>query len=85
MQLVQDLFSNSYAQVYDDANLLTNKTVMAHGIHLKDDEIKLLAQRGTSISHCPSSNTALKSGLCDVRRLISGGLKVGLGTGKIWN
>ena len=57
------------------------QTVLAHGVHLKDEELELLVQRGSSISHCPNSNTALKSGLCDVRRLLNAGIKVGLGTG----
>jgi guanine deaminase len=60
------------------------QTVLAHGVHLNNDELKVLAARGTAISHCPNSNTSLKSGLCDVRRLLSAGIKVGLGTGKIF-
>lgn len=70
----------NYAEVYDKAGLLTNKCVMAHGVHLEDAEIKLFAERGTSVSHCPNSNTNLKSGICDVKRLIAAGVKVGLGT-----
>lgn len=54
---------------------------MAHGVYLTDDELILLKQRGTSIAHCPSSNTNLASGLCNVRRLLKAGLTVGLGTG----
>lgn len=72
--------SSSYADVYDKANLLTKKCILAHGVHLEDNEIDLLSKKGTSISHCPNSNTNLKSGLCDVKRLIAGGVKVGLGT-----
>uniref|UniRef100_T1GUM9 Amidohydrolase-related domain-containing protein n=1 Tax=Megaselia scalaris TaxID=36166 RepID=T1GUM9_MEGSC len=53
---------------------------MAHGVFLEDEEIKLLAKTGTSVSHCPASNTMLSSGLCDVFRLLNGGVKVGLGT-----
>ncbi|XP_031834938.1 guanine deaminase isoform X2 [Nomia melanderi] len=71
---------SSYAEVYDAAELLTDKTVMAHGVHLTDTEIALLKKRGTSIIHCASSNTCLKSGLCDVQRLKNEGIKVGLGT-----
>ncbi|XP_076236358.1 guanine deaminase isoform X2 [Calliopsis andreniformis] len=71
---------DSYAAVYDAANLLTNKTVMAHGVHLADSEIALLKKRGTAIIHCPSSNTCLKSGLCDVQKLKTKGIKIGLGT-----
>lgn len=60
--------------------LFSLQTVMAHGVHLEDDEIALLKERGTSIIHCPASNTNLNSGLCDVQRLIKGGVTVGLGT-----
>ncbi|PSN46074.1 Guanine deaminase [Blattella germanica] len=70
----------NYADVYDKANLLTNKTVLAHGVYLTDEELPVLVARGSSISHCPNSNTSLKSGLCDVRRLLDAGVKVGLGT-----
>lgn len=58
---------------------------MAHGVYLKDDEMKLLAKTGTSISHCPDSNTMLQSGLCDVKRLIENGITVGLGTGEFFD
>lgn len=70
----------NYAEVYDAAGLLTNRCIMAHGVHLEDDEVKLFAKRGTSVSHCPNSNTNLKSGMCDVKRLLANGVSVGLGT-----
>ncbi|XP_060817178.1 guanine deaminase isoform X1 [Bombus pascuorum] len=70
----------SYAAVYDAAGLLTNKTVLAHGIYLSDNELVLLNERDTAIIHCPSSNTCLKSGLCDIQRLKSKQIKIGLGT-----
>uniref|UniRef100_A0AAG5D092 Guanine deaminase n=1 Tax=Anopheles atroparvus TaxID=41427 RepID=A0AAG5D092_ANOAO len=69
-----------YVGVYDDVGLLTDKTVLAHGVHLEDAELEVLAARGTSIAHCPSSNTNLGSGFCDVRRLLEARVKVGLGT-----
>ncbi|XP_034485264.1 guanine deaminase [Drosophila innubila] len=80
IQVVNDIFKTSYAGAYDEAGLLTKKTVMAHGVHLEDDEIALLRERGTSIIHCPASNTNLNSGLCDVQRLMKAGVNVGLGT-----
>lgn len=55
---------------------------MAHAVHLEDEEIALFKQTGTSVAHCPASNTMLSSGFCDVKRLIENGIKVGLGTGK---
>ncbi|EDW81446.1 uncharacterized protein Dwil_GK11019 [Drosophila willistoni] len=80
IEVVKGIFKTSYAQAYDNAGLLTKKTVMAHGVHLEDSEIALLRDRGTSIAHCPASNTMLSSGLCDVQRLVKSGVTVGLGT-----
>lgn len=70
----------TYANAYENANLLTNKCVMAHGVHLNDNELQTLKKCGTSIAHCPTSNTKLQSGFCDVRRILEAGIKVGLGT-----
>ena len=51
----------------------------AHGIYFNDDEIRRLAQTGTGISHCPTSNLRLGSGICPVPKLWLAGVKVGLG------
>ncbi|XP_065372243.1 guanine deaminase [Calliphora vicina] len=80
IDFVKELFTCSYAQVYDNAGLLTNKTVMAHAVHLEEEEMLLFKKTGTSVAHCPASNTMLSSGFCDVLRLIKNGIKVGLGT-----
>ncbi|XP_011300609.1 probable guanine deaminase isoform X1 [Fopius arisanus] len=71
---------STYVSVYEEAGLLTKKTVLAHGVHLEDSELEILKNRKTSIIHCPTSNTCLRSGLCDVKRLKSKGINVGLGT-----
>lgn len=55
---------------------------MAHCIWLGDEEIYTLRERGVGIAHCPNSNISIRSGLCDIRRLLNHGLKVGLGTGE---
>ena len=60
--------------------LLTSRTILAHCVHLSDQELRLLSQTGAGVSHCPNSNFSLKSGVCDVRRLKQAGVKIGLGT-----
>jgi len=70
----------TYTDVYDKYNLLTEKTVMAHCIHLSDDEVTTIRKRKTGIAHCPNSNFSLMSGVLDIRRLIANDVKVGLGT-----
>lgn len=79
---VKELFpwSESYTDVYHKCELLGPKTIMAHGVWLDDAEVKVLKESGVGISHCPNSNISIRSGLCNVRRLLDSGVKVGLGT-----
>ena len=72
--------STSYTGIYNEMGLLSDKTILAHGVHLTDPEIKLLSEKRAAIAHCPSSNFMLYSGICDVRKLLDSGVKVGLGT-----
>jgi len=51
----------------------------AHAIHLNEAEITLLAETGTGVAHCPSSNMRLGSGIAPIRELIDAGVRVGLG------
>ncbi|VDI78124.1 guanine deaminase, partial [Mytilus galloprovincialis] len=69
-----------YVDVYDQEGLLSKKTVLAHGIYLTTEERKIVKDRECGISHCPNSNTSIRSGTCDVRQLLDEGIKVGLGT-----
>jgi len=65
---------------YLDAVGLTGADViLAHGVHLEPAEIELLARTGTRICHCPGANLKLGSGIADVPRLRSRGVRVGLG------
>ncbi|MBU1355853.1 MAG: amidohydrolase family protein [Candidatus Edwardsbacteria bacterium] len=52
----------SYAEVYDRFGLLTEKTLLAHCIHLSPAERELIRKRGCGVVHCPSSNLFLHSG-----------------------
>ena len=71
--------TKSYADAYDRFGMLEN-AVMAHVVYPEDSEIELLKQRGTVVAHCPSSNANLRSGIAPVRRLLSAGVRMGLGS-----
>ena len=82
VEYVRELFPEypHYTGVYQDAGLLGEKTIMAHAIHLSDEERKILADTGTKIAHCPSSNFFLHSGRMDMKSIEDAGLVVGLGS-----
>ncbi len=53
--------------------------VLAHCVHVTDDEITLLTESRTGVSHCPSSNLKLASGIARVDEMLAAGVSVGLG------
>lgn len=55
------------------------RTVLAHCVHLDEAEFATLAEKGTNVSHCPSSNLKLGSGIAEVSRMLDQGISVSLG------
>ena len=64
----------------DERGMLGGSDFLAHGVHVDDAEIELLAERGTAVVHCPASNMKLASGTAPVQRMLDAGVTVGLGT-----
>jgi len=60
--------------------LLGPNLTLAHCVYLDDVEIKLLAEHGCSIAHCPSSNLKLASGIAPIAEYAKDGVNIGLGT-----
>ncbi|TYP77721.1 amidohydrolase [Paenibacillus methanolicus] len=64
----------------DKLGFFSRPSLVAHAVHLNDDEIALLAERGVAISHNPASNLKLASGVARVPDLLKAGVTVSLGT-----
>ncbi len=69
-----------YVDTYDRHGLLGERAVLAHNVHATDAELTVLAGRGAAVAHCPSSNSALGSGLFPLRRHVERGVRVALGS-----
>lgn len=82
IEWVKELFPErkGYLDVYDHHKLIGPRAVFAHGVHLCDDECKRLAETGSAVAFCPTSNLFLGSGLFDLNKLEQHGVRVGLGT-----
>ena len=72
--------SRDYLDVYDQFGLVTDRSVFAHCIHMTDRSLHRMAQAGAAISHCPTSNLFLGSGLFDLARAGAHGVSISLGT-----
>ena len=77
---IAELFpaARSYLDVYAGHGLLTERSVLAHGIWLDDADRRLLHQTGAQIAFCPSSNLFLGSGLFGWRQAVEQGVNVSL-------
>lgn len=60
--------------------MFTRPSIVAHGVHLDDEEIEILARYNVGVSHNPGSNLKLASGVARVPELLKAGVKVSLGT-----
>lgn len=82
VEWVRELFPSQrdYVAVYEHYGLVGARTILAHGVHLSDDELARLAARGARIAHCPNSNLFLGSGLFPMKRARAAGVLVGLGS-----
>lgn len=60
--------------------LLDRNVIAAHCVWLNAGEVRLMAESGTSIGHCPKSNLKLASGIADTDAYLKAGITVGIGT-----
>nr|WP_274364694.1 MULTISPECIES: amidohydrolase [unclassified Paenibacillus] len=60
--------------------LFSRPSLVAHAVHLTDEEIDILAAHGVGVSHNPGSNLKLASGVARVPELLRAGVRVSLGT-----
>jgi guanine deaminase len=79
--------AKNYLDIYDQHGLIGRRAVLAHGIHLGEDELCRCHESGTALAHCPTSNLFLGSGLFrigaakDPRRPVHVGLGTDIGGG----
>jgi 5-methylthioadenosine/S-adenosylhomocysteine deaminase len=55
-------------------------SIFAHSVHVSNDEIRILKETGTSVSHNPVSNMMLGDGVAPVVEMLRQGVNVALGT-----
>lgn len=76
---VRKLTGMENIEYFDSIGVLNENTVLAHCIHLNDNEVSLMKKSGAAVSHCPSSNLKLASGIADIPKYQNEGIKVSLG------
>jgi len=59
---------------------MTERSVIAHGVWLEEDDIRILAETGATVVRNPGSNLRLRNGIAPLAELLAAGVRVAIGT-----
>jgi cytosine/adenosine deaminase-related metal-dependent hydrolase len=74
----QEIYGKRPLALMEEVGWLGEDISFAHGIHFTDQELDRLAETGTCIAHCPTSNMRLGSGVARIPQMLDKGITVGL-------
>jgi 5-methylthioadenosine/S-adenosylhomocysteine deaminase len=80
VEQLQEQHGTTPVRYLDNLGILDRDTICVHCVWLDEEEITILAQRGTGVSTCPQSNMKLGSGIAPIKELLKRNIPVGLGT-----
>ncbi len=74
-----EMFGHRPVAYMQEVDWIGSDVWFAHSVHVNSEEIKLYAETGCGVAHCPSSNMRLASGIAPILEMLTMGVKVGLG------
>jgi 5-methylthioadenosine/S-adenosylhomocysteine deaminase len=79
VEISKKMFGRRPTEVAYDNGILGPDCIAAHCVWLSDNEMALMRETGTQISHNPSSNAKLGNGIARLPEMLAAGINVGLG------
>lgn len=76
---VRKRFNKGEISALNDLGALGPSTQLAHVVWIDDEEIKLLAQTGTSVIHCPYTNCKVTDGISPMYKMQKAGVNITFG------
>ena len=80
VRYVRDTYGTTPVQWVHSLDFLGPDVTAAHCTQLEDDDIRIMAETGTKIAHCPCCNAKLNSGTLRLRAVREAGITIGLAT-----
>ena len=80
IRYVKETYGTTPVQWVHSLGFLGPDVTAAHCTQLDDDDIRIMADTGTRIAHCPCCNAKLNSGTLRLRCVREAGVEVGLAT-----
>jgi cytosine/adenosine deaminase-related metal-dependent hydrolase len=73
----------STVRLLEQTGVMAARPLLIHCILLQDDDIRIIADHGAAVAHCPVANARLGHGIAPVMELLVAGVPVGLGTDSV--
>lgn len=78
--MISEPAGSSPVKHLDALGILDEQTICVHCVWVDNDDIEILAQRGSRVVVCPQSHLKLASGIAPLRDMLEAGLTAGIGT-----
>lgn len=75
-----DMYGKRPLKRLAELGVLGPNLIVAHCVHLEQEEMEMLAEFGCHVAHCPASNLKLGSGIARIADLLQQGVNIGIGT-----
>jgi len=73
-------FGQTPTAYLDGLGVLGPDVLAAHCVQVTEDDIRILADRGVCVVHCPTSNMKLAEGVAPIGAMLDAGVSLALGT-----
>lgn len=67
-------------EFFHSLNFFDSPTIAAHCVHISENDMEIMAEKGVTAVHCPSSNLKLASGIAKIPEMIERGVNIAMGT-----
>ncbi|MFR9671738.1 MAG: amidohydrolase, partial [Rikenellaceae bacterium] len=78
--MIEERYGCSPLDYVERAGMLNEQMILAHTIHVTDEEIERIAKSGASVAHNPQSNMKLASGVAPVAKMMRQGVNCTVAT-----
>jgi cytosine/adenosine deaminase-related metal-dependent hydrolase len=75
--------ASSTIRLLEQTGVMAARPLLIHCILLQDDDLRIIADHGAAVAHCPVANARLGHGIAPVMELLDAGVRVGLGTDSV--
>ena len=67
-------------EFFHSLNFFESPTIAAHCVHITENDMEIMAEKGVTAVHCPSSNLKLACGIAKIPQMLEKGVNISMGT-----